>query len=188
MQPDFSHDAEAAAIYRLLRSEPTVATAEGKPSPARMPRRRTRPATAADIARQEGLDLGLERRSPSRTANRPERRRNGQRQAEPSVEAFVFDLAMSTLPGCDRDTAWSLAKAWAKSGCVGRAEVLGWAAIIGVRHPHAVGQLRAHGVTADMLELRIGGTTARSRLRNGESAGGVIAGLLELCDGNAAAA
>lgn len=100
----------------------------------------------------------------------------------------MFDLAMSTLPGCDRDTAWSLAKAWAKSGCVGRAEVLGWAAIIGVRHPHAVGQLRAHGVTADMLELRIGGTTARSRLRNGESAGGVIAGLLELCDGNAAAA
>ncbi|WP_159393098.1 hypothetical protein [Streptomyces sp. SAT1] len=57
-----------------------------------------------------------------------------------------------------------------------------------MHHPHVVASLRDHGITTNILEIRIGRITTRNRLRSGEKVGNVIAGLFELRNGNTAAA
>ncbi|MFC5803181.1 hypothetical protein [Streptomyces formicae] len=155
---EFSHDPEAAAIYGFLRSRESPEVVGAVPAPASVSRRRQAPATAIDIARAEGLELGLE-------------------STQASVETFVFDLATTTL-GCRRGEARVLARAWAKAGYAGQGEVFDWAESVGLRNLHVVQQLRSHGITPDMLETCIDGTAARRRLRNGERVGGIIGALL----------
>ncbi|WP_422641062.1 IS701 family transposase [Streptomyces formicae] len=53
-----------------------------------------------------------------------------------------------------------------------------WAEAVGLRNSHVVRQLRAHGITPDMLEERIDGVIASCRLRSGERVGSIIGALL----------
>ncbi|MEU3463003.1 hypothetical protein ABZ721_24060 [Streptomyces sp. NPDC006733] len=176
MRPDFSADPESDAIYRFLRNESQAASGS-PPSPATMPRRSTAQRTPADIARAEGLNLGLDQQ-PARTA-RP--RRSCPRPAQPTRNVFVaaFNLALTTLPACTRRDASTLAQSWVRSGCLDPEQFLTWAESLGLRNAHLVRQLIAHGITPDLLETRIDGTRARIRLRNGESVGGIVAALLQ---------
>jgi hypothetical protein len=175
MQPDFSHDEEAAAIYRFLRSYDPV-SADSVPTPANVPRRRNTPLSAAEIARGQGLDLGLDS-GPRRGHSRLRRRSARSRQAEPSFEVFVFNLILATLHWYGREEAWKLTEAW-RQVVTDREELLCWVDAVGLRRPDAAWELRYHRFAPAMLKTaRIDGIPARSRLRNGEDVDHVIAAL-----------
>lgn len=166
-------------VYRYL-SGAGKTPAEGEvPTPACMPKRR--PArqggpSAADIARAEGLDLG-----PLPAANRrPARSRGGagrpRKRFEPSPMKTALDLIQRVLPGLSRQQAVRLAKSWARVALTS-GEVSQWLPVLGCYNATALPALRRYGITTDMLDTRIDGTVARTRLRNGEGATGIAAAL-----------
>ncbi|MFF3755427.1 hypothetical protein ACFYYH_34180 [Streptomyces sp. NPDC002018] len=136
-----------------------------------MPRRIQRPRGAADIARSEGLDLGDLAPTP-RT-----KRRYTPRPASRSALRVVMDGLVEA--GCTRQEAAELAPQWLEAEPSPQG-VRRWTNALGVHRPRVAAQLRLHGMCADDLDVHIDGTTARQRLRNGESVGQVVASLLAL--------
>lgn len=166
----FDDDPELAAIFRNLTGRTTAPPTGERPTPAHMPRRRQRPATASEIARAENLDLGealrpkLQQRSPSRLQPRRE-------------SVFKQVLTYIGATGCSREEAARLTRQWLclEDSLEG---VRYWADAVGIRRPHVGRALAEHGLKAEDLDTRIDGTTALRRLRNDEPVGQVVAALL----------
>ncbi|UCM91637.1 hypothetical protein [Streptomyces marincola] len=171
----FSRPRDPAAIARFLRGH-VPANSGAAPTPANMPKRRTRPLSPAQMAQSYGLELGLDHRHQPR-GGRPRQRGGRPRPGGPSFQVFVFDMVLATLHWYRRPEAWALAQAW-RQVVTDQEEFLAWVAVVGLRRPEAVRELRYHRFTPDVLEAaRVGGVPVRSRLRNGKDIEHVIAAL-----------
>lgn len=173
-------DPHEQAIYRYLIGPDT--TTRGSATPAGLPARHPAGAhqpTAADIARTEGLDLGPElQRLTSRTRQRtaPAAGRPDSPRAARAVHQAVLQLIRQACPRLPHAQAAATAAQWARATS-SPAEATAWIQQIGWHRPQAAAALRAHGITPPQLDTLVDGTRARIRVRDGESAGRIIAAL-----------
>lgn len=144
--PDVSHD----PVFLWLTGARTTAAAEnGAPTPADMPARRPAAATAADIARREGLDLG-DLSSYQRRDRRARRGRGGRR---PTVLQAVTRFATTGLR-IPRERAVAHAQRWAASPITDPDEALEWISLLGLADLDAALRLRRKGITPAMEKIR----------------------------------
>ncbi|MFD5836164.1 hypothetical protein ACFWHV_21720 [Streptomyces collinus] len=113
-----------------------------------MPSRRPTAATASDIARREGLDLG----DISRYQRRDRRARRS-RGRKPTVLQAVTRFATTGL-GIPRATAISHAERWATSRITEPDEALEWIRLLGLGGLDTALRLRRKGVTPAMEKTR----------------------------------
>ncbi|MEU2182479.1 hypothetical protein [Streptomyces thermolilacinus] len=148
--PDVSHD----PVYLWLTGARPI-TGSGAPTPADMPARRPAAATASDIARREGLDLGD--LSPYQRRDRPGRggplRARRSRGRKPTMLEAVTRLA-ATESRIPRETAVAHAQRWAASPITEPDEALEWIRLLGLGGLDAALRLRRKGVTPAMEKTR----------------------------------
>ncbi|MFD0228083.1 hypothetical protein ACWGPD_10030 [Streptomyces hirsutus] len=139
--PDISHD----PVYLWLTgARPTTPTG----TPADMPTRRPTTATAFDIARREGLDLGD--LSPYQRRHRRARRGRGRK---PTVLEAVTRFATTGLR-IPRETAVAHAQRWAASTITEPDEALEWIRLLGLGGLDTALCLRRKDVTPAMEKTR----------------------------------
>ncbi|MFD5882792.1 hypothetical protein [Streptomyces yangpuensis] len=170
--PDFTP--EEQALFNYLRSH-TPAPSGSVPTPANLPRRRPAARTAAEVERAEGLNLNLDRHRASR-ALRPRRVTPRPRPGTQSLPVWIFNRIKESPAGYGRETAWTLAQAWART-VADREEFTGWSWAVGMSRPDAAAELKDHGFTPDALQTLIQDKPARSLLRTGYDVQLVIYGL-----------
>ncbi|MFF3934324.1 hypothetical protein [Streptomyces hirsutus] len=142
--PDISHD----PVYLWLTgARPTTARPDA-PTPADLPARRPAAATASDIARREGLDLGD--LSPYQRRDRRARRSRG---CKPTVFQAVTRFATTGLR-IPRERAVAHAQRWAASLITEPDEALEWIRLLGLGGLDAALRLRRKGVTPAMEKTR----------------------------------
>ncbi|GGZ44404.1 hypothetical protein [Streptomyces poonensis] len=141
--PDLSHD----PLYLWLTGPAPTARREAV-TPASMPARRPRAATAADIAEREGLDLG-DLTAYQRRGRRPRRGR----QPKATVLSTVISLATDhgLLP---RETAITYGRRWAASQITEPQEAAEWIRLVGLDGLDQALKLRGQGITPAQEKAR----------------------------------
>ncbi|MEV5107985.1 hypothetical protein ACFQ7G_19450 [Streptomyces massasporeus] len=141
--PDISRD----PVYLWLTSARPATAGTDAPTPADLPARRPPAATASDIARREGLDLG-----DLSTYQRRDRRARG-RGRKPTVLQAVTRFATTGLR-IPRERAVTHAQRWAASPITEPDEALEWISLLGLGGLDAALRLRRNGVTPAMEKTR----------------------------------
>ncbi|MDN3272479.1 hypothetical protein [Streptomyces sp. MA15] len=141
--PDISGD----PVYLWLTGARPATAGPGAPTPADLPTRRPAAATASDIARREGLDLG-----DLSTYQRHDRRARG-RGGKPTVLQAVIRFATTGLR-IPRERAVAHAQRWAASPITEPDEALEWISLLGLGGLDAALRLRRNGVTPAMEKTR----------------------------------
>ncbi|WP_077801833.1 hypothetical protein [Streptomyces sp. JHA26] len=134
---DISHD----PVYLWLTGAGPASAGTGAPTPADLPVRRPAAATASDIARREGLDLGD--LSPYQRRDRRARRSRGDK---PTVLQVVTRFATTGLR-IPRERAVAHAHRWAASRITEPDEALEWIRLLGLGGLDTALRLRRKGVT-----------------------------------------
>ncbi|MFG2698846.1 hypothetical protein [Kitasatospora sp. NPDC048407] len=184
-RPDFGDDTEAARLYDFLRGQQPAPVPGERPTPACMPQHRPA-STPEEIARREGLDLGLDLAALRRPARKPVGRRPGSptdrrprpggrsRRAQPSVEDLVLRAVRVCCPSLVPGRAVEVARQWVRSGCP-LLELEEWMAALGVHGASVASDCLERGLSVRVLDVVVDGMHVRRRLRGGESVDSVLA-------------